>query len=70
LVSDPLRLTPYGLRLRVNAMHHAFSRDTIHAFVLGFMIRNGLFVFRCLTPYALRLTVKKVRVDEISESEK
>jgi hypothetical protein len=31
--------------------------------------RNGFFVFR-LTPHDSSLTVKRVRVDEISESEK
>ena len=38
--------------------HLPTGRQAIHAFVLGFMIRNGLFCFLPLTPDALRLTIE------------
>jgi hypothetical protein len=48
------------------ALHHAFSRITVtDTFLMGM----GFFVCR-FTPNDLRLTVKKVRVDEISKRKK
>ena len=38
-----LHLTPNALRFTVKEMLYAL-RFTIHVFVLGFMIRNGLFI--------------------------
>jgi hypothetical protein len=53
-----LVVTPNDLRLtmRINALRSAFLMDTNHV-----VNRNGLFVFRCLTPYALRLTTHASR---------
>ena len=58
-------LTSHDLGWDVNAMLHALCSMLLwghgHVFVLGFMIRDGLFCFLCLTTYALRFTIKNFR---------